>query len=49
MDKDDKTKDLIITEKGKRKWRGDLPALQLFLDEALNIKGIGQRQAERRF
>ena len=39
MDKDDKTKDLIITEKGKLKWRGDLPALQLFLDEALNIKG----------
>jgi hypothetical protein len=30
MDKDDKTKDLIITEKGKLKWRGDLPAERRF-------------------
>ena len=36
---DGKIKDLIITEKGKLKWRGDLIMLQLFLDETLNIKG----------
>jgi predicted nucleic acid-binding Zn-ribbon protein len=36
---DDKMKDLIITEKGKLKWRGDLTTLQQFLDKALNIKG----------
>ena len=36
-DNDDKIKDLIITEKGKLKWRGDLITLQLFLDETLNI------------
>ena len=29
-DNDDKIKDLIITEKGKLKWRGDLVTLQLF-------------------
>ena len=38
-DNDDKIKDLIITEKGKLKWRGDLITLQLFLDESLNIRG----------
>ena len=36
-DKDDKMKDLIITEKGKLKWRGDLTTLQQFLDKAFNI------------
>ena len=36
---EDKIKDLIITEKGKLKWRGDLITLQLFLDESLNIRG----------
>ena len=38
-DNDDKIKELIITEKGKLKWRGDLITLQLFLDETLNIRG----------
>jgi lysophospholipase L1-like esterase len=36
---EDKGKDLIITEKGKLKWRGDLQRLQVFLDEVLNVKG----------
>ena len=31
--------DLITTDKGKFKWRGDLLKLQLFLDEVLNVKG----------
>jgi hypothetical protein len=34
-----KMEDLIFTEKGKLKWRGDFTTLQQFLDKAFNIKG----------